>query len=86
VVSFTIIDRFRELRLEPTKNVTWSVGDTVMYKYVSEFGRQPPKVLRPKTNGGGSHCFALYPDGWEPLVDRIILAHAVERQRQGELF
>jgi len=85
-MTFTVIDRFRALRVEPEKHATWSVGDAVMNKYVAEFGHQPPKVLRPKTNAGGSHCFALYPNGWEPLVDRIILAHDVDRQRQGDLF
>jgi|TARA_R100001244_G_C5063108_1_gene109368 hypothetical protein len=82
----TVIDRFRALRVEPNKHVTWSVGDVVMNKYVDEYGRQPPKVLRPKTNAGGSHCFALYPSKWTPIIDRIILAHGVEAQRQGELF
>jgi len=82
----TIIDRFRALRVEPNKHVTWSVGDAVANKYVDEYGYQPPKVLRPKTNAGGSHCFALYPSKWIPIIDRIILAHGVEAQRQGELF
>tara|TARA_R110000751_G_scaffold291900_1_gene399104 strand:- start:438 stop:692 length:255 start_codon:yes stop_codon:yes gene_type:complete len=82
----TIIDRFRALRVEPKKHVTWSVGDAVAHKYVAEFGYQPPKVLRPKTNSKGSHCFALYPATWIPVIDRIILAHKVETQRQGELF
>jgi|TARA_R110000764_G_scaffold35122_2_gene78419 hypothetical protein len=82
----TIIDRFRALRVEPNKHVTWSVGDAVANKYVDVYGHQPPKVLRPKTNARGSHCFALYPPKWIPIIDRIILAHGVEAQRQGELF
>jgi hypothetical protein len=82
----TIIERFRALRVEPDKHVTWAVGDAVMNKYVTEYGRQPPKELRPKTNTGGSHCFAVYPSTWAPIIDRIIRAHSAEMQRQGELF
>jgi hypothetical protein len=82
----TIIDRFRALRVEPDKRVTWAVGDAVMHKYVEEYGRQPPKILRRKTNSKGSHCFAFYPLEWAPIIDRMILAHNVETQRQEELF
>lgn len=82
----TVIDRFYALRVEPEKHATWAVGDAVMHKYVDEYGCQPPKVLRPKTNDGGSHCFAIYPVEWVSVIDGIILAHSAEAQRQGELF
>jgi hypothetical protein len=82
----TVIDRFRALRIEPHKHVTWAVGDAVMQKYVKEYERQPPKVLRPKTNARGSHCFAFYPVDWIPVIDRIILTNSAEAQRQGDLF
>ena len=82
----TVIDRFRALRVEPEKHAAWAVGNAVMYKYVDEYGRQPPKDLRSKTNDGGSHCFALYPDDWVPIIDKIIRAYNVEAQRQGDLF
>ena len=82
----TVIDRFRALRVEPDKRVTWAVGNAVMHRYVDECGRQPLKVLRQKTGGGGSHCFAVYPEEWVPVIDRMILAHSAEAQRLGELF
>ena len=44
----TVIDRFRALRVEPHKNVTWAVGDAVMRKYVKEYARQPPKCCAPR--------------------------------------
>jgi hypothetical protein len=46
----------------------------------------PPKALRPKTSGSGSHCFAVYPPEMVPLIERIIGEHKAAAARQGSLF
>lgn len=72
--------------LEPNKNVMWSVGDVMQKKYADQFGRQPTKDNRPKTNGGGSHCFALYPDDWYDVIATEIRKHEAIRLGQYDMF
>jgi hypothetical protein len=36
--------------------------------YIKEYGEQPPKENRTKTNGVGVHCFALYPPEWQKKI------------------
>lgn len=64
----------------------WSVGSIVAEEYVRRVGAQPPKDLRPKTNGPGSHCFAIYPPMWESLIRSTIQAHIDTERSQGDLF
>ena len=80
----TIIDVMRELKLECHPNVTWVVGAQVRDLYEDMTGHLPTKVLRQKTKGIGSHCFAIYPSSMRRDIERIILAHVVEAARQGE--
>lgn len=71
----TVLDVIRDLGLEPEKGLSWTVGNVVREKYKQKTGRLPKKELRPKTNGGGSHCFAVYPDSWYQTI-----REEVERQ------
>jgi hypothetical protein len=82
----TVIDVCRELRVEPTSALTWPVGDAVRDIFEERFGRPPTKMLRPKTNGGGSHCFAVYPEAFRGVIEAVILDHQAEKERQPDLF
>lgn len=82
----TVIDVCRAMRVEITPQVSWSVGAQARGLYAQRTGRLPEKDLRQKTSGGGSHCFAVYPDWMRPEIEQIIRAHKVEDQRQGVLL
>jgi hypothetical protein len=83
---FTVVDVFRELGLEPLKRDTWSVGLRVMNLWLSDHGSLPVKDNRRKTNGGGLHCFALYPPQWRDRVQAIVASTAKARANQMDLF
>ena len=83
---FTIIEVYRDLRLEPRKETTWAAGAALRDAYMRVYDDLPPKKLRPKTGGRGSHCFAIYPpEMWREAVS-IVRRHAIEIQRQLDLF
>ena len=86
IAGITIIDVCRDLDVEPYNEMTWSVGNIVRDYYEARYGALPEKDLRTKTSGGGSHCFAVYPEHMRATIERVILAHQTERARQGELF
>jgi len=64
----------------------WSVGAEMAHTYQQEFGENPPKDNRPKTNGSGSHCFALYPAKWEQKIRDVIESHIEQQDKQNDLF
>lgn len=82
----TIIDVFRELGIETDKHLTWAAGDIAQYEYAERHERQPIKDNRRKTNGGGSHCFALYPVEWKPRLIEIVRGVASTPSAQMDLF
>lgn len=84
--GITVIDVFRAIRVEPTKDKTWSVGLIVANQYIAEFGRQPPKENRTKTCGVGVHCFAIYPHDWFDRIAEVIKSGEYEEARQFDLF
>jgi hypothetical protein len=84
--GITIIDVFRELKIEPTPSLTWAVGAAVRDIYEQRYGCLPEKDLRNKTNGPGSHCFAIYPETMRPTIVRMVAEHDSEAKRQGDLF
>lgn len=65
---------------------SWAVGSEMASVYQQEFGEQPPKDNRPKTNGAGSHCFALYPAKWEQKIRSVIESHLEQQARQTDMF
>lgn len=81
----TVPDAFRVLRLEPTPDVTWPVGDRVRERWFALHGELPRKALRSKTYDPGSHCFAVYPPGWLSVIVEEIKAVTADAARQGEL-
>jgi hypothetical protein len=86
-MMITVVDVIKKMGIDPKPELTWSVGDLARDLWEAQFGQLPPKELRPKTAGdGGSHCFAVYPASWEPIIMVIIRRHKTEKDRQGELF
>ena len=53
--------------------------------YERTYGAAPPKALRDKTNAGGTHCFAVYPEEMRPMIVRVIRTMQTETARQGVL-
>jgi len=82
----TIIDVMRDLGIECEPRVAWSIGARVRDLYETMTGSAPVKALRSKTNEGGTHCFAIYPEAMRPEIERIISQHLTEAARQGDLF
>lgn len=84
--GITVIDVIRSMGIEPTPDLSWSVGNAVRTMWERETGELPPKHLRTKTAGTGSHCFAIYPPAWRDKIAVVIRAHRVEAARQSDLF
>ena len=83
----TVVDVIRGMGLEPTPDLTWSVGAQVRAMWEAENGELPEKRLRPKTYGnGGTHCLAVYPRSWWTRIADVVRAHQAEAARQMELF
>lgn len=76
----------RTMGIELDNATAWSIGAGMADAYFREFGEQPPKELRPKTSGGGSHCFAVYPPTWEERIRKAIQAHADFAKKQIDMF
>ena len=84
--TITVMQVFRSLNIVPEPSVSWSVGAQMATLYKQRHGEQPPKDNRPKTSGGGTHCFAIYPRSWEREIAAAILAHEQARKEQQDLF
>lgn len=84
--AVTVIDVARFMGVEMPKEVAWEVGTAVANAYRSQYNRQPPKDLRPKTSGGGTHCFAVYPRAFVPIIVDAITRAGAEKERQSSLF
>jgi hypothetical protein len=82
----TIIDVFRRLGLAPLKHETWAVGAAVRDRYQEIYGALPVKDNRPKTSGAGTHCFALYPESFAPIIEQVIGRMKIARDAQLDLF
>ena len=82
----TVIDVMRELDVEITPDLAWAVGSQVRSLYEQQYGELPQKALRPKTNAGGTHCFAIYPNHMRGDIARIVQLHKVDAARQMKLF
>lgn len=86
----TVVERIRELGIEPSRELSWRAGDAVRRAWEARTGSLPEKALRRKSSGTGSHCFAIYPESFTPEIDAILreLAGELEAEsaRQPELF
>lgn len=82
----TVVEVAKALGVEITNDLTWSVGRAVRERWQDLHDALPPKDLRPKTNGEGSHCFAVYPPSWRSTIADLIRAHGARPNPQGTLF
>lgn len=82
----TIIDVFKAMGLEPSSELTWSVGAAVRDRYQEAHGKLPEKELRAKTSGAGSHCFAVYPENWRHVIEDCISRVNTAKAAQPDLF
>ena len=83
---FTIVDVFRDLDFEPIPEDTWEAGALMRDLYTDVVDEPPALELRPKTNGPGTHCFAVYPPGWRKKAEEVVRKVASHRQRQMRLI
>ena len=84
MATATIRDRITYLGYDyPNRKQAWALGNLVRDAWVRDTGGLPDKVLRVKTSGLGSHCFAHYPAVFWPTMDDII--RRVLEQPQGLL-
>ncbi len=82
----TVIEVMREMGVEMSNDLAWSVGTRVRVMWEERHGDLPAKELRAKTAGGGSHCFAVYPEDWRDKIVSVIEAAGPEASRQLPLF
>ena len=70
--------------------LAWTAGARVREAWEREYKEPPPKSMRTKTAGTGSHFFATYPPEWAERIDTIVREVAEELgagdQRQIGLF
>lgn len=81
----TVIDVARSMGVELSREDAWRIGAAIRDRYKAQNDRLPPKELRPKTSGIGSHCFAVYPESYRPLIERAIRSAGAVRTKQGSL-
>lgn len=72
--------------LELDNDQAWEVGKIVEKKWTKLVGAQPHKDLRRKKQGPGSHCFALYPPSWIPVIEEAIFYVGAMAAAQCDLF
>ena len=82
----TIIQVAKSIGVDLDNTTAWSIGSEMAASYVDAFGQQPPKELRPKTSGHGSHCFAIYPSDWRAKIIDAIKQRQVIAKSQKNLF
>jgi hypothetical protein len=89
-MMFDVRDVLRALNVEPEPSVSWPVGWAIRDAYLERFERLPDKALRPKTNGGGTHCFAVYPDTFwydaKAVARSALVAIKTAKARQPDMF
>lgn len=68
----TVPDVIRQMGLSVEPKVSWSVGSRIAAEWREQYGSDPDIALRPKTNGGGSHHFAVYPRSWVKRIEKVV--------------
>ena len=82
----TVSDRIKDLGVPASNKFSWEAGSEVRNLWSSETGSLPPKSLRKKSRGGGTHSFAIYPPEWIGVIDKVILRKVDSDERQLRLF
>jgi hypothetical protein len=82
----SVIDVIRDMGLQTENGLDWAVGAEMARWYRKHTNVPPVKDNRPKTNGGGNHCFALYHESYRSKIESIVRAKQFEAARQPDLF
>jgi hypothetical protein len=82
----TVIEVIQDMGIEPTKELDWRVGKMMQEWFERTFGAPPIKDNRKKTNGTGTHCFALYPEFFRKVIENFVRLCDIELARQPYLF
>ena len=82
----TVPAMIAELNLKYSKRLAWAAGNLCRHRWEELTGEQPAKELRKKTLGGGSHCFAVYPESFRPEMKRLIESLQAADDDQLNLF
>jgi hypothetical protein len=83
--KISVIDVIRSMKVDPEPQLCWTVGALTREAWRSEYGELPEKQLRPKTSGGGTHCFAVYPASWRHRIAKFVSAYKTQAAKQGDL-
>jgi hypothetical protein len=81
-MKITVPDVARAMGVPLSRTLLWSVGGRIAAMYERAMGEAPPKGLRPKTTGAGSHCFALYPLSWRGRIESEVRRQVPGTMRQ----
>jgi hypothetical protein len=81
--TVTIHEVCDELGVDPTNEQSWSLGSRMAKLHQDVEWCLPPKALRPKRSGKGSHCFAIYPASWRAAIAKAVRDMKLEEGRQG---
>ena len=82
----TVHDVAEQIGVELDDEMAWSVGAKIASAWEWQTGTPPLKDLRSKKNGGGSHCFALYPPAFVDRMRLIIRGYRPPNADQMNLF
>jgi hypothetical protein len=81
----TVPQAIKKMGFEPEPDLCWSVGAIIANMYVKA-GNKMNRPLHEKTNGGGTHCIADYPEEWRSKIEEVVRLHKTKKKDQGELF
>jgi hypothetical protein len=79
----TVMSVCRWMNREPTPDLCVTVWNRVAHRYKAATGIDPERPLQPKTQGGGTHCMASYPEWFVPQIMEEIEAYGAEAAKQG---
>lgn len=82
----TVHDVARANGVDLDDETAWSLGARIATAWEWQTGTSPLKDLRTKKNGGGSHCFALYPPAFAERMWLIIRGYRPPDADQLKLF
>jgi hypothetical protein len=81
--GITVPQVVREMGIEPDNQLCWSIGNEMRDLFqMRNNGALPTKELRDKTNEGGSHCFAIYPESYRPDIEKRVRRQLEYRKYQ----
>ena len=77
----TLMDVAKEEGLETTTRIHVKSGNRLSKYHLKSYGTLPTKELRPKTNGPGKHCIAVYPENMRGVIVST-LHDAIDEQQE----